>query len=61
MTTGRNELPLVLACTGGIGSGKTFVAGIFEHIGVPVYYSDSMAKKLYFKDGKLFEDLGWYR
>lgn len=57
MTTGRNELPLVLACTGGIGSGKTFVAGIFEHIGVPVYYSDSMAKKLYFKDGKLVESL----
>lgn len=57
MTTDRNELPLVLACTGGIGSGKTFVAGIFEHIGVPVYYSDSRAKELYFKDRELVESL----
>lgn len=57
MTTGKSELPLVLACTGGIGSGKTFVAGIFEHMGVPVYYSDSMAKGLYFKDRGLVESL----
>ena len=57
MITDNRELPLVLACTGGIGSGKTFVAGIFEHMGVPVYYSDSMTKKLYFKDKRLVESL----
>lgn len=57
MITDNRELPLVLACTGGIGSGKTFVAGIFEHLGVPVYYSDSMTKKLYFKDKRLVESL----
>ena len=37
----------VLACTGGIGSGKTYVASVFERLGVPVYYSDVRAKQLY--------------
>lgn len=57
MERAENGLPKVLACTGGIGSGKTFVAGIFERMGVPVYYSDTMAKKLYFKDRALVESL----
>lgn len=35
-----------LGLTGGIGSGKTTVAEIFESLGVPVYYSDFWAKKL---------------
>ncbi len=30
--------------TGGIGSGKTTVAKIFENLGVPVYYADERAK-----------------
>ena len=33
--------------TGGIGSGKSAVAGILEKRGVPVYDSDSAAKSLY--------------
>ncbi len=33
--------------TGGIGSGKTFLANIFSHLGIPVYYADSRAKLLY--------------
>ena len=37
----------VLACTGGIGSGKTFVCKIFERLGVPVYYTDDAAKSMY--------------
>ena len=37
----------VLACTGGIGSGKTYVCRIFEKMGIPVYYSDDRAKALY--------------
>ncbi len=32
--------------TGGIGSGKTTVAHIFEVLGIPVYYADIEAKKL---------------
>ena len=32
--------------TGGIGSGKTTIARIFENLGIPVYYADDAAKKL---------------
>jgi len=32
--------------TGGIGSGKSTVARIFESFGIPVYYSDDRAKDL---------------
>lgn len=32
--------------TGGIGSGKSVVARIFEAIGVPVYYADDAAKRI---------------
>jgi len=33
--------------TGGIGSGKTTVAGIFKSLGIPVFHSDDEAKKCY--------------
>lgn len=36
----------VIGLTGGIGSGKTTVAGYFEKLGVPVYYADDEAKKI---------------
>jgi len=39
---------LKIGLTGGIGSGKTTVADIFSHLGIPVYYSDAEAKALYF-------------
>jgi dephospho-CoA kinase len=32
--------------TGGIGSGKSVVAKVFEVLGIPVYYADDAAKKL---------------
>ena len=35
-----------IGLTGGIGSGKTTVAKIFEAFGVPVYYADDRAKWL---------------
>ena len=38
----------ILGLTGGIGSGKSTVAGIFETLGVPVYNSDERARELYF-------------
>jgi len=37
---------LIIGLTGGIGSGKTTVAKLFEKYGIPVYYSDTEAKKL---------------
>ncbi len=40
-------MPLVIGLTGGIGSGKTTVAHIFEEWGVPVFYSDEVAKAQY--------------
>lgn len=37
---------LRIGITGGIGSGKTTVARIFETLGIPVYYADDAAKRL---------------
>ena len=37
---------LKIGLTGGIGSGKSTVAHIFEVLGIPVYYADTEAKKL---------------
>ncbi|MEO6613483.1 MAG: dephospho-CoA kinase [Chitinophagaceae bacterium] len=37
---------LKIGLTGGIGSGKTTIAAIFETIGIPVYYADDAAKRL---------------
>jgi len=36
----------VIGLTGGIGSGKTTIAKMFESLNVPVYYADIEAKKL---------------
>ena len=36
----------VIGLTGGIGTGKTTVSKMFEALGVPVYNSDSEAKKI---------------
>ncbi len=49
----------VVGLTGGIGSGKSIIAGIFKTLGVSVYNSDERAKKLYFKSEikKQVEDL----
>ena len=35
-----------IGLTGGIGSGKSYVAKVFEAIGVPVFYADDEAKKI---------------
>ena len=44
---------LKVGITGGIGSGKSTVAHIFETLGIPVYYADAAAKKLMNEDEKL--------
>ena len=47
----------VLGCTGGIGSGKSYVSRIFAQLGCPVYYSDDRAKLLYDTDKHLLEQM----
>jgi dephospho-CoA kinase len=37
----------IVGLTGGIGSGKTTVSKVFFKLGVPVFYADDEAKKLY--------------
>ena len=46
---------LRVGLTGGIGSGKTTVAAIFETLGVPVSYADAEARRLMNEDPELKE------
>lgn len=39
---------MIIALTGGIGSGKTTIAKLFETMGCLIYYSDEKAKELYY-------------
>ncbi|MCH7409597.1 dephospho-CoA kinase [Belliella sp. DSM 111904] len=48
-----NLKPLLIGITGGIGSGKSTVAKIFEILGIPVYYADDKAKWLMANDQSL--------
>src|SRR5919206_4223080 len=48
---------LKIGLTGGIGSGKTTVAKIFELLNVPVYYADTASKRLYHTDKELMANL----
>lgn len=50
-------LMLRIGLTGGIGSGKTTVARIFEVLGIPVYYADQAAKRLMHEDPELQEQV----
>ena len=48
---------LKVGLTGGIGSGKSTVAAIFETLGVPVYYADKEAKRLMIEDEGLIQSI----
>jgi dephospho-CoA kinase len=48
---------LKIGLTGGIGSGKTTIAKIFELLNVPVYYADEASKRLYHTDKDLINDI----
>jgi dephospho-CoA kinase len=48
---------LRIGLTGGIGSGKTTVAHIFEVLGIPVYYADDAAKRLMNEDENLKQQI----
>lgn len=45
--------PVIIACTGGIGSGKSYVVKAFSCMGIPSYDCDSRAKQLYYEDKNL--------
>lgn len=47
----------VLGLTGGIGSGKTTVAGFFEELGIPVFIADLEAKKIMAEDPRVQEQI----
>ncbi|MBQ5827598.1 MAG: dephospho-CoA kinase [Bacteroidales bacterium] len=51
------EKVMTLGCTGGIGSGKSYVSRIFAKLGYPVYFSDERAKMLYDTDALLLEQI----
>jgi len=51
------KTPVVLLCTGGIGSGKSFVVKVFNTLGIPSYDCDSSAKELYDRDSELLESV----
>lgn len=48
-----NQNQKIIGLTGGIGSGKTTVAKIFTHLGIPVYNSDERAKSIMVEDEQL--------
>lgn len=44
---------MIVGLTGGIGTGKSTVAGMFKDLGVPIYDSDSEAKRLMTESSQL--------
>ncbi len=48
---------LRIGLTGGIGSGKSTVAKIFEVLGIPVYYADAAARRLMNEDEELKKNI----
>jgi dephospho-CoA kinase len=51
---------LKIGLTGGIGSGKSTVAKVFETLDIPVYYADDAAKKLMNADSDLRKEIEHY-
>lgn len=48
---------MIVGLTGGIGSGKTTVAKLFNTLGVPVYVSDIAAKRIMISDAKVIKEV----
>jgi dephospho-CoA kinase len=46
-----------IGLTGGIGSGKSWIASVFEKLGVPVYNSDNASKEILFNSKEVHSDL----
>ncbi|WP_113662554.1 dephospho-CoA kinase [Pedobacter nanyangensis] len=48
---------LKIGITGGIGSGKTTVCKVFETLGIPVFYADTVAKQIMTTDPILIQGI----
>ena len=48
---------LKIGITGGIGSGKTTVCRVFELLGIPIFYADTVAKLIMNTDPALKEEI----
>lgn len=46
---------LKIGITGGIGSGKTTICKVFETLGIPVFYADTVAKQIMVTDRILIQ------
>ena len=47
MSSENHEQPLLIGLTGGIGSGKTTIAKIFQALGIPVFNADEAGRNIY--------------
>jgi dephospho-CoA kinase len=50
-------MTLRIGLTGGIGSGKSTVAKVFEVLGIPVYYADDAARRIMNEDDLLRQQI----
>jgi len=48
---------LIVGLTGGIGSGKTMIAEVFKHLGIPVFNADNEAKTIVNTNKKVAEKI----
>ena len=48
---------LKIGITGGIGSGKTTICKVFETLGIPVFYADTVAKQIMTTDTILMQGI----
>lgn len=53
----KTDMAKVLGITGGIGSGKSYVCGVFRSLGCKVYDSDSRTKELYEENPQILAGL----
>jgi dephospho-CoA kinase len=48
---------MIVGLTGGIGSGKTTVANLFNDLGIPIYVTDVAAKRIMISDVAVIESI----
>jgi len=53
----KENKPLLVGLTGGIGSGKSTVAKVFKSLGVPIFNSDTEAKKIINNDEEVIKQI----